>query len=122
MRALLFAAALAVALPACQTASYKQTSQLAGTSWRATDRATNRRFDFRELDFGKKLAPSGMGNVEIAPGAIALFQVIDERLVIRADYLAKNHAFDFTIDGDTLTLTSLGADGKPDGVQHFTRE
>lgn len=122
MRITVIPLALLLALCACQTASYKQTKVLAGTNWVA-DSPPAGRLPLQELEFGSKLAPSGMGNVKIAPGQIILFQVINEKLVMRADFLdGRNHNFDFDIDGDKLTLTTLDDDGKPAGVQRFKRE
>jgi hypothetical protein len=109
-------------LAGCQTASYKQTSALAGTSWRASDVGTDPHASFFELQFGSKLAPSGLGQVKVAPGNgnIVLFQVIDEKLLIRVD--GVNQPFDFDIDGNALTLTHLSATGEKLGIQHFTKD
>jgi hypothetical protein len=120
----LSAAVLLFALAACQTASYKETSQLAGTNWKPVDQSQHKRTSFQELQFGKDLAPSGMGNVRIAPNEIVLFQVVNDKLLMKADFLEGTiHYFDFDIDGDKMTLTSLtGANGKPEGVQHFVKQ
>jgi hypothetical protein len=97
-------------LSACQTASYKQTKVLAGTSWTAGAP-------------GSEVAVSvpGLGQVRIAPGNgnIALFQVIDGKLVLHLN--DKNETFDFDIDGDKLTLTHLSDKGDKLGVQVFTK-
>jgi hypothetical protein len=113
--------ALAV-LAGCQTASYKQTKVLAGTSWRAVAPGTDRSVSVPELQFGTVLAPSGMGQVRIAPGEgnIALFQVIDEKLIVHLN--GKNQTFDFDIDGNTLTLTHLSDGGEKLGTQTFSKE
>ena len=94
-------------LAACQTASYKQTKVLAGTSWIATAPGTEVAVSIPELQFGTKLAPSGLGQVRIAPGDgnIALFQVINGKLVLHLN--GKNEKFLYEIEGDTLTLTHL---------------
>jgi hypothetical protein len=95
---------------------------LAGTSWRAVDRGADPAESFSELEFGSKLAPSGMGQVRVAPGRIVLYQVLDGKLVMRYQYLSgKNRNFDFDLTGDKLTLTALSPDGKPLGTQHFEK-
>ncbi|MBV8489486.1 MAG: hypothetical protein JO199_03075 [Candidatus Eremiobacteraeota bacterium] len=122
MRVLTFFLA-AVTLCACQTASYKATSQLAGTSWNADGPPSGRIYHIEEMKFGSKLAPSGMGQVELAPHRIVFFQVIQGKLVMRGNFFqGHNRNFDFDIDGDTLTLTALDDDGKPMGTQRFTRD
>jgi hypothetical protein len=107
-------------LSACQSASYKQTKVLAGTSWTASAPGTEVAVSIPELQFGTKLAPSGLGQVRIAPGSgnIALFQVIDGKLVLHLN--GKNEKFNFDIDGDRLTLTHLSDAGEKLGVQTFT--
>lgn len=118
-----FALLALVVLPACQTASYKQTSQLAGTNWRAVDTGTDVKRSFKELQFGSKLAPSGMGQVRIAPNRIVFFQVVNEKLLMKADFLeGKVRTFDYDLEGDRLTLTSLDSSGKALGTQHFVKE
>jgi hypothetical protein len=108
-------------LSACQTASYKQTKVLAGTSWTAGAPGSEVAVSVPELQFGTTLAPSGLGQVRIAPGNgnIALFQVIDGKLVLHLN--GKNETFDFDIDGDKLTLTHLSEKGDKLGVQVFTK-
>ncbi len=108
-------------LTACQTASYKQTKVLAGTSWIATAPGTEVSVSLPELQFGTKLAPSGLGQVRIAPGSgeIALFQVIDGKLVLHLN--GKNEKFDYEIEGDTLTLTHLNDKGEKQGVQVYAK-
>jgi hypothetical protein len=108
-------------LTACQTASYKQTKVLAGTSWTATAPGTEVAVSVPELAFGTKLSPSGLGQVRIAPGNgnIALCQVIDGKLVLRLN--GKNEKFDYDIDGDRLTLTHLDDKGAKLGVQVFAK-
>jgi hypothetical protein len=107
-------------LCACQTASYKQTKVLAGTSWTASAPGTEVAVSVPELQFGTKLAPSGLGQVRIAPGNgnIALFQVIDGKLVLHLN--GKNETFDYDVEGNTLSLTHLGGKGEKLGVQTFT--
>ena len=114
----------ALLLGGCQTASYKATSQLAGTSWKASDSGTNPKGEnFPELQFGADLAPSGMGNVRVSSKKIALFQVINGQLVMRYNYLhGRNRTFDFDMTDDALTLKALSPDGKPLGEQSFERE
>jgi hypothetical protein len=108
-------------LSACQTASYKQTRVLAGTSWTATAPGTEVAVSVPMLQFGTKLAPSGLGQVRIAPGNgnIALFQVLDDKLVMHLN--GKNETFDFDIDGDKLTLTHLNGKGEKQGVEVFVQ-
>ena len=119
--AMLLAAAV---LSACQTASYEATSQLVGTSWRAADAGTNPKGDnFSELDFGDKLAPSGMGQVRIDSKKIAYFQVVNDALLIRYNYLrGRTRSFDLVMTQQTLTLKALSPDGKALGIQHFNRQ
>ena len=117
-----FLVLLTLATAACETASYKQTKVLAGTNWVAADASTDPKVHMSELQFGKDLSPSGMGQVRIDPNHIVYFQVIDAKLVMRADLLTgHNHEFNFKLDGDELTLTALDQDGKALGDQHFTR-
>jgi hypothetical protein len=106
-------------LAACQSASYKQTKVLAGTSWAATAPGTEVAVSIPELQFGAKLAPSGLGQVRIAPGngSIVPFQVLDGKLVLRVN--GKNETFDYAIEGDTLTLTHLSDKREKQGVQVF---
>jgi hypothetical protein len=114
----LFALAL---LTACQTASYKQTKVLAGTSWIATAPGTEVAVSIPELQFGTKLAPSGLGQVRIAPGDgnnIVAFQVLDGKLVLHLN--GKNEKFDYAIEGDALTLTHFSDKGEKQGVEVFT--
>jgi hypothetical protein len=108
-------------LSACQTASYKQTKVLAGTSWIATAPGTEVAVSIPELRFGSKLAPSGLGQVRIAPGngSIALFQVIDGRLVLHLN--GKNEKFEYDIEDDTLTITHLNDKGQKQGMQVFRK-
>ena len=108
-------------LAACQTASYKQTKVLAGTSWIATAPGTEVAVSIPELQFGTKLAPSGLGQVRIAPGDgnIAPFQVINGKLVLHLN--GKNEKFYYEIEGDTLTLTHLSDKGEKQGVQVFRK-
>jgi hypothetical protein len=118
----LTASLLALALlTACQTASYKQTKVLAGTSWIATAPGTEVDVSIPELQFGTKLAPSGLGQVRIAPGNgnIVLFQVLNSKLVLHLN--GKNQNFDYSVDGDELTITHLNDKGIPQGVQVFRR-
>jgi hypothetical protein len=114
----LFALAL---LCACQTASYKQTKVLAGTSWIATAPGTEVAVSIPELQFGSKLAPSGLGQVRIAPGNgdIALFQVINGKLVLH--FNGKNEKFEYAIEDDKLILTHLNDKGIKQGVQVFAK-
>jgi len=114
---------VAAALAGCQTESYKETMQLAGTSWVAADRDRNDPgAGFSELQFSSKLSPAGMGQVRLAAGVTALYQVIDGKLVMRSDPLAgTNRTYDFSIDGNRLTIVHLSQDGRPEGSQHFTR-
>jgi hypothetical protein len=108
-------------LCACQTASYKETRVLAGTSWTATAPGSEVAVSVPELQFGAKEAPSGLDQVRIAPGEghIVLFQVIDDKLVLRLN--GKNESFDYVIDGDKLTLTHLSKSGEKLGVQTFEK-
>lgn len=122
MRILHGALALAILLGGCQTASYKETKQLAGTSWRANGPGTNHKA-FAELLFGTKLAPSGMGQVQVADKDIWLFQVVDGKLVMKHSALeGHNRVFDFHVDGDTLTIAELDESGNATGSQTFTKE
>jgi hypothetical protein len=109
-------------LSACQTTSYKATEALAGTSWRAEAPGTDSSVSIPELKFSKKLSPSGMGGVRIGPGApgIALYQVIDKKLVLRLN--GQNQTFDFDVNGDTLTIRHLSPSGESLGTQTFTKE
>ena len=117
------AALLLCLVVACQTASYKEGTELAGTDWKATDQSTDPRTNFQELQFGSKLAPSGMGQVRTAAGKIVLFQVVDGKLLMKATYLeGKLHHFTYDIDGDKMTLTAITADGQTLGVQHFVKQ
>jgi hypothetical protein len=108
-------------LTGCQTASYKQTKVLAGTSWIATAPGTEVDVSIPELQFGTKLAPSGLGQVRIAPGNgnIALFQVLKGKLVLRLN--GKNQNFNYSVDGDELTITHLNDKGEKQGVQVFRK-
>ncbi|HTX59002.1 MAG TPA: hypothetical protein VMH02_04935 [Verrucomicrobiae bacterium] len=118
MRLLAIPLLAATLLCACQTASYRATSQLAGTNWEARD-AGPRGSSFGELLFSSKLTPAGMGVVQLSSQRQAFYQVLDGKLVLR--YGGENHAFDFALDGDTLTLDALSATGKALGSQHFDR-
>ena len=108
-------------LAACQTPLYKQTKVLAGTAWIATAPGTEVAVSIPELQFGTKLAPSGLGQVRIAPGDgnIAPFQVIDGKLVLHLN--GRNEKFVYEIESDTLTLTHLSEKGEKQGVQVFTK-
>jgi hypothetical protein len=110
-----------VLLTSCQTASYKQTKVLAGTSWIATAPGTEVAVSIPELQFGAKLAPSGLGQVRIAPGNgnIALFQVIAGKLILHLN--GKNEKFDYAIEADTLTITHLNDKGEKQGAQVFRK-
>jgi hypothetical protein len=122
MRSLLSPLLALALLCACSTASYKETKVFAGTSWRAQGAGTDSSVSLPELQFGAKLSPSGLGQVRIGPGNgnIALFQVIDNKLLIRLN--DENQPFDFDIDGNTLTLRHLSATGATLGTQTFTKE
>jgi hypothetical protein len=121
MRSLTLPLLALVLLTACQTASYKQTKVLAGTSWIATAPGTEVAVSIPELQFGTKPAPSGLGQVRVAPGDgnIVPFQVIDGKLVLHLN--GKNEKFVYEIDGDTLTLTHLSDKAEKQGVQVFTK-
>ncbi|HTA37738.1 MAG TPA: hypothetical protein VK760_01620 [Candidatus Acidoferrales bacterium] len=121
MRSLTVSLLALALLSACQTASYKETKVLTGTSWTATAPGGEAAVSVPELQFGTKLAPSGLGQVRIAPGDgnIALFQVIDDKLVMHLN--GKNEKFAYDVEGDTLTLTHLNDKGEKQGVQTFKR-
>jgi hypothetical protein len=122
MRTLAISLLVLALLTACQTASYKETQTLAGTSWTAAAPSTEAGGSLSELQFGTKLAPSGLGQVRVAPGNgnIVLFQVVSEKLLIRLG--GVNQTFDFDIDGDKLTLTHLSSTDAKLGVQTFTKQ